>query len=117
MTRFEERWLLGPVKEIGEVGVAGFATSAEVWAEGAPFGVNSPTAVGVGFSLLAAVPVHSKRLWRVDFEFPATHDPNARFQVRFTSTSGVQRFYIEPRDIALARTQSIPTQIFQYPAQ
>jgi len=117
VTRLEERWLLGPVKEIGEVGVAGFTDIGQLWAQGVPYGVNSPTAVGIGFSLLAAVPVHSKRLWRVDFAFPVTHDPNARFQVRFTSTNGAALFYVEPRDIALARTQSVPTQIFQYPAQ
>jgi hypothetical protein len=117
VVRTEERWLLGPVKEIGEIGVAGFADVGQVWAQGVPYGVNSPTAVGLGFSLLAAVPIHSKRLWRVDFAFPVTHDPNARFQVRFSSTNGVEQFYIEPRDIALVRTQSVPTQIFQYPAQ
>ncbi len=117
VTRFETRWLLGPVKSIGEIGVAGFADVGRIWAEGVPYGVNSPTAVGVGFSVLAAIPVHSKRLWRVDFAFPVTPDPNARFTVRFTSTNGSERFYIEPRDIALARTQSVPTQIFEYPAQ
>jgi hypothetical protein len=117
VTRLEERWLLGPVKDLGEIGVAGFVDVGRIWAQGVPYGVNSPTAVALGFSVLAAVPVHSKRLWRVDFAFPATHDPNARFEVRFTSTNGSERFYIEPRDIALARTQSVPTQIFEYPAQ
>lgn len=117
VTRFEERWLLGPVKNLGEVGLAGFTDVGRMWAEGVPYGVNSPTAVGVGFSLLAAVPVHSKRLWRIDFAFPVTRDPNARFEMRFSSTNGAERFYIEPRDIALARTQTVPTQIFEYPAQ
>jgi hypothetical protein len=117
VTRFEERWLLGPVKDLGEIGVAGFSDVGRIWAEGVPYGVNSPTAVGVGFSLLAAVPVHSKRLWRLDFEFPVTHDPNARFVMRFTSTNGSERFYIEPRDVALARSPTLPTEIFQYPTQ
>jgi len=117
VTRFEERWLMGSIKSLGEIGVAGFADVGRIWAEGVPYGVNSPTAIGVGFSVLAAVPVHSKRLWRIDFAFPVTPDPNAKFTVRFTSTNGSERFYIEPRDIALARTQSVPTQVFQYPAQ
>jgi hypothetical protein len=117
VTRLEERWLLGPVKNLGEVGIAGFADLGMIWAEGVPYGVNSPAAVSVGLSLLAAVPVESKRLWRVDFAFPVTHDPNARFQIRFSSTNGSERFYIEPHDIALVRTQSVPTQIFEYPAQ
>jgi len=117
VTRFEERWLLGSVKAIGEVGIAGFADVGRIWAQGVPGGINSPTAVGLGASLLAALPVHSKRLWRVDFAFPATRDPNAHFEIRVSNTDGSGRFYIEPRDIALARAQSVPTQIFQYPAQ
>ncbi len=117
VTRFEERWLLGSIKAIGEIGVAGFADVGRIWAEGVPYGVNSPTAIGVGLSVLAAIPVHSKRLWRIDFAFPVTPDPNARFTIRFTSTNGSERFYIQPRDIALARSQSVPTQIFEYPTQ
>jgi hypothetical protein len=117
VTRLEERWLLGPVKRIAELGIAGFADMGRIWAQGVPFGVNSPTAVGVGFSVLAAVPVHSKRLWRIDFAFPVTRDPNARFRLRFSTTDGSGRFYVEPRDIALARAQSVPIQIFQYPPQ
>jgi hypothetical protein len=117
VTRLEERWLLAPIKGIAEVGVAGFTDLGLIWAQGVPYGVNSPAAVSFGLSLLAAVPVHSKRLWRVDFALPATHDPRARFQIRFTSTNGSERFYVEPRDIALVRTQSIPTQIFEYPPQ
>jgi hypothetical protein len=115
VTRFEERWLIGPFKDLGDIGVAGFADVGRIWAQGVPYGVNSPTAVGLGFSFLAAVPVHSKRLWRMDFAFPVTRDPNARFQIRFASTNGAEVFYITPRDIALARTQSVPTQIFEYP--
>jgi len=115
VTRLEERWLIGPFKDLGDIGVAGFADMGRIWAQGVPYGVNSPTAVGLGFSILAAVPVHSKRLWRMDFAFPVTRDPNAHFQVRFASTNGAQVFYIQPRDIALARTQSVPTQIFDYP--
>jgi len=117
VTRLEERWLLQPVKRIGEVGIAGFADLGLIWAQGVPYGVNSPAAVSVGLSLLAAIPVHSKRLWRIDFAFPVTRDPNARFQMRFTSTNGFERFYVDPRDIALVRTQSIPTEIFEYPQQ
>jgi hypothetical protein len=118
VTRFEERWLLGPVKDVGEIGVAAFTDVGRIWAEGVPFGVNSPTAVGVGVSLLAAVPIHSKRLWRVDFAVPATHDPNAgRYEIRFSATDASSRFYIEPHDLARARERTVPTSIFEYPPQ
>jgi hypothetical protein len=118
VTRFEERWLLGPVKDFGEIGVAAFTDVGRIWAEGVPYGVNTPTAVGVGVSLLAAIPIHSKRLWRVDFAVPATHDPNAgRYEVRFSANDASGRFYIEPHDLARARERTVPTSIFEYPPQ
>ncbi len=118
VTRFEERWLLGPVKGFGEIGVAGFTDVGRIWAQGVPFGVNSPTAVGVGVSLLAAVPIHSKRLWRVDFAIPATRDPNAgHYEIRFSANDASGRFYIEPHDLARARERTVPTSIFEYPPQ
>jgi hypothetical protein len=91
---------------------------ARIWAEGVPYGVNSPTAVGVGISLLAAIPIHSKRLWRVDFAVPATHDPNAgHYEIRFSASDASGRFYIEPHDLACARERTVPTSIFEYPPQ
>lgn len=118
VTRFEERWLIGPVKEFGEIGVAAFSDVGRIWAEGVPYGLNSPTAVGVGLSLLAAVPIHSKRLWRVDFAVPATHEPNVgRYEIRFSTTDASGRFYIEPHDLARARERTVPTSIFEYPPQ
>jgi len=118
VTRFEERWLLGPVKDFGEIGVAAFTDVGRIWAEGVPYGVNSPTAVGVGLSLLAAVPIHSKRLWRVDFAVPATHDPNVgHYEIRFSTSDASGRFYIEPHDLGRARERTVPTSIFEYPPQ
>jgi hypothetical protein len=117
VTRLEDRWRLGSFKGLAEFGVAGFTDMGRLWSQGVPYGVNSPTAVGVGISLLAAVPIHSKRTWRVDFALPVTHDPNARFTVRVTSIDGSAHFYIEPSDIALARSRTVPSEIFQYPAE
>jgi len=117
VARFEERWRLGPVKSLAELGLATFTDVGRIWAQGVPFGVNSPTAVGVGLGVLVGVPVHSRHLWRVDFAVPVTHDPNARFEVRFSSTDAGAPFYLEPRDLARARAHTTPTAIFDYPPQ
>jgi hypothetical protein len=118
VSRFEEHWLLGPVKDLGEIGLALFTDVGRMWAQGVPSGVNSPFEVGVGFGLLAAVPIHSKKVWRVDFAVPVTRDPTAgRYEIRFSNTDGSGRFYVEPHDVARARDRTVPTSIFQYPPQ
>jgi hypothetical protein len=118
VSRLEEHWLLGPFKDIGELGLAVFTDVGRMWAQDVPYGVNSRFEVGVGFGLLAAVPIHSKKVWRVDFAVPVTHDPTAgRYEIRFSNTDGSGRFYVEPHDVARARERTVPTSIFQYPPQ
>jgi hypothetical protein len=113
--RLEERWAMGEFRGLAAVGVAAFTDVGRMWAQGVPFGQNSSTAVGVGFSLLAAVPPQSKRLLRVDFAIPATPDKFARFEIRFSTSSNARTFYVEPRDLARGRERTVPTSIFTYP--
>jgi len=113
--RLEERWAIGEYRGLAAVGVAAFTDVGRMWAQGVPFGQNSPTAVGVGFSLLAAVPPQSKRLLRVDFAIPATPDKFARFEIRFSTSDNARTFYVEPRDLARGRERTVPTSIFSYP--
>lgn len=115
VARLEERWLMGPVQGLGELGLAAFSDAGRIWARGVPFGANSPTEVSVGLSLLAAVPIRSKRIWRFDLAIPVTHDPSAaRYEIRF-SNSQAGPFYLEPRDVTRSRIRSVPTSIFEYP--
>ena len=117
VSRLEEHWLLGPVKDLGELGLAFFTDVGRIWAQGVPYGVNSPFEVGVGIGVLAALPIHSKKVWRVDFAVPVTHDATAgRYEIRFSNTDGSGR-YLEPHDIARARDRTVPISIFQYPPQ
>lgn len=118
VSRLEEHWLLGSVKDVGELGLAAFTDVGRIWAQGVPYGVNSPTEVSVGLGLLAAVPIHSKKMWRIDFAVPVTHDVTAgRYEIRFSTTDGSGRFYIEPHDVVRARDRAVPTSIFEYPPQ
>ena len=113
--RLEDRWVVHSFKGLGDFGLAVFSDIGRMWAQGVPYGVNSNTTVGAGIGILAALPVRSKRIWRVDFAFPVTHDPHGSFEIRFTSTDHTAHFYIEPFDLSVARDRAIPTSIFEYP--
>lgn len=102
VVRLEERWAMGTVTRHGEFAIAGFADAGRVWAGDAPFGVDSPVKVGVGVGLLAAVPVGSRRLWRLDLVVPVSADAHAGWEVRLTvRRAGL--FWREPGDVARAR--------------
>jgi hypothetical protein len=116
VTRIEERWSWGSFHHFADLGLATFVDGGQMWAEHVPFGVNTGMVVGAGFGLLAAVPPQSKRLLRVDFDFPITHEPYARFVIRFSTTDRTRAFYVEPRDFSRAREQTVPTSIFQFPS-
>jgi hypothetical protein len=85
VARLEGRWSLGRLGGHGALGLAGFADAGRVWAGDAPFGVNSPTRVGLGVGLLAAVPRESQRLWRLDLVVPVSADRHAGWEIRLTS--------------------------------
>lgn len=113
--RFESRYYLGRVKKIASVGLGAFLHSGKLWAGDAPLGVNTPLRQTAGFSLLAAVPPRSQRLWRLDFGFPLSKGGNGKFEVRLTSQNLTRMFWREPGDVAVSRERSIPTSIFNWP--
>lgn len=114
VARVEGRWSLGRVTRHAGVGIASFADAGAVWAGDAPFGVNSGVKAGVGVSLLAAAPLRSKRLWRLDFTVPVSADAHAGWEVRLT-TVWAGGFWSEPRDVARARSGAAPSLIFTWP--
>ncbi len=117
VTRVEERWSWGAFHHFADLGLATFFDAGRMWAEDVPYGVNTGMVYGAGLGLLAAVPPQSKRLLRVDFAVPLTHEPYARFVIRFSTTDHTHAFYVEPRDVARAREQIVPTSIFQFPQE
>lgn len=114
VARIEERWFIGRPMGRLALGMASFADGGRVWAGDAPFGVDSKVRVGAGVGLLAAIPVQSKRLWRLDLSVPVSADQYARRQLRFTVIQAVG-FWREPRDIARARAGAAPSTIFTWP--
>lgn len=113
--RVENRWYLGRVLESGEYGVGLFADAGRIWAGDVPFGVDSPVKVGLGTSILAAVPAGSQRLWRVDLAYPISADNRARFELRFSSSNLARRGWQEPDDVERSRERSVPGRVFRWP--
>lgn len=115
VARTENRWYLGQFRESAEYGVAAFVDAGRLWAGDVPFGEDTPTMVGAGISLLAAVPPGSQRLWRLDLAYPLTGDPNARFEIRLSSSNLSRNGWREPGDVQRSREQSVPRGLFSWP--
>ena len=114
----EVRWSGESLIRRADVGLAAFTEVGTLWAGDAPYGVNA-TRASVGFSLLAAYPTRSKRMYRADFAFPLTRagEGKGRIEVRFSSLDRTQTFATEPRDVTAARTGTEPSRLFAWPAR
>ena len=112
----ELRWSGESMMRRADVGFAAFSEVGTLWAGDAPYGVNA-TRTTVGVSLLAAYPARSKRLYRADIGFPLTRsgDGMGRIEVRFSSADRTQGFWVEPQDVARARTGTEPSGLFAWP--
>lgn len=115
VARFENRHVVGKLRQFATVGVGGFADAGAMWAGDVPFGENTGVRGSVGFSLLAASPPRSQRLWRVDFAFPVRGGENTGFEVRLSSRNATRMFWREPPDVRAVRERAIPTSIFTFP--
>ena len=101
-----------------DVGIASFGETATIWAGDAPYG-QTATRSTVGFSLMAAYPTKSKRLYRADFGFPLTRagQGGGKFEVRFSSEDRTNTFWREPDDVRGARTGAVASSLFVTPQQ
>lgn len=110
----EVRWSSEARVRNADVGIAPFAEVGSIWKGDAPYGVTA-TRSTIGFSLLAAYPARSKRLYRADLGFPLTRGNGAGIEVRFSSEDRTQAFWREPNDVSRARTGSVPSSLFAWP--
>jgi hypothetical protein len=109
----EFRWSRPAALFGGDVGIAPFAEAGTIWKGDAPYGVTA-TRSTLGFSILAAYPTRSKRLYRADIGFPLTRGNGAGIEVRFSSQDRTQDFWTEPDDVSRARTGAIPVSLFAW---
>ncbi len=115
VTRLEERFVLGTVFGLADTGMGFFADAGRQWAGDVPFGVTTPVKTSVGFSVLAAVPPRSARMWRADIAFPLNSGANARWTVKVTNVDRTKFVFREPRDVAFGRELTVPSSIFAWP--
>lgn len=113
--RAEERVALGDVRRIADVGIALFADVGKQWAGDVPFGVTTPVRTSVGFSLLAAAPMRSARMWRADFALPLGGGAGAPFTVRFSNVDRTSFEYRPPSDVRDRRALTAPSSLFSWP--
>ena len=113
--RTEQRLTIPNFLGASDAGVAAFADVGKQAAGDVPFGVTSPLVASLGVSLMAAVPQHSARLWRMDFAVPVTRGAGARWTVRFSNGDRTTFVFRTPRDVELARETTVPSSIFAWP--
>ena len=114
--RVEDRIDLGtPWGSTADIGVALFADAGRLWAGDVPYGVTTPLRYSAGFSLLAAVPSHSARMWRLDVAFPRVPGRGVRVAFRLSRSDQSTVFWRDPRDVARARERSVPASLFNWP--
>ncbi len=111
----EDRWYLGAVRGLGDLGVAAFVDAGAVRPGDAPMGMRSPVRVGMGTGLIAALPPGSRRTWRLDFAVPLNSDGYARWEVRLSSTDVLRSVWREPPEVTRSRERAVPIGLFSWP--
>jgi hypothetical protein len=118
VARGELRYSYEALVRGADVGFATFTEVGSLWAGDAPYG-STATRTSVGFSILAAYPSGSKRLYRVDVGIPLQRvgEGGGRLEVRFTTEDNTLHFWREPDDVLRARTGGLPSAMFAFPTR
>jgi hypothetical protein len=115
VARVEHRYTYGEVLRVADIGFAAFADAGRQWAGDVPFGITTPVKSSIGFSLMAAVPRRSARMWRADFAVPLNKGAGAGFTLRFTNVDRTAFVFRDARDVAKGRELTMPSSIFAWP--
>ncbi len=116
VVRAEQRLVISSRLNVADIGIAGFAEAGRLWGEpSVPYSRSTPVRGAVGFSLLAAVPPRSRRLWRLDFALPLGSDRRKGFEFRITNDDHTRVFWREPIDVTSARERTVPASLFTWP--
>lgn len=113
--RLEDRHYLGTIPGLADVGFAAFADAGRLWAGDVPFGQTLKPRASLGFSIMAALPPRSARLWRLDVAIPQTTDGHHQLELRLTGIDRTTFFWREPGDIERARERTVPSSIYSWP--
>lgn len=112
--RQEERMLLPWLRSRADVAWAAFVDAGRVWAGDVPYGRTSPVRGSVGLSLLAS-PRWGKRVLRIDIAMPVNPGPrDGALVLRVRSADQTGTAWMEPRDVARARTGDGPATLTRW---
>lgn len=115
VVRAEQRRVLRRINGSAEIGMALFADAGRTWAGDVPLGLTTPWRASAGVSLLAAMPVRSARLWRVDLAVPSTGGGIRRWEVRVTRAGPYSMSREEPSPVQSVRARAVPGSVFLWP--
>jgi hypothetical protein len=116
VARLEDRQMVGRPFQLGDLGLGAFVDAGQLWAGDIPYGVTTPVRMSFGFSLLAAIPSNSARLWRLDVAFPKNPEGRGHhFEIRLGNTNKTSFFLTEPSDVAATRERTVPSSVFRWP--
>jgi hypothetical protein len=117
VSRLEDRWYLGKIRDQADVGMAVFGDAGRVWQGDAPlgYGVTTPLKFGAGLGLLVAVPPGSKVTYRLDIARALSPDLRAGWQFRVSFVNSDRFLYREPRDVRSGRELVTPNSVFSWP--
>ena len=113
--RLEQRWRIGSFRGTADAGVGTFLDVGQVWAGDVPLGLDSGLREAAGFSIMAAVPPRSQRMWRLDVAFPIDRRDGARWGMRLTNVNRTRTFHSTPGDMRRIRERVLPQSIFNWP--
>ena len=115
VARVEERSVIKPLGSRADFAVAVFADAGKLWAGDVPYGQTTTIHSSAGISILAAYPSGGKRTYRVDLAFPLNPQVGgSRLEVRLSSNDRTRLLWIEPRDVAGARTGAVPVSLMKW---
>lgn len=116
IARLDEQFFLGAPFAFGDLGIAFFTDAGQLWAGDIPYGARTPVRASAGASLLLAVPMRSKRTWRLEFAAPINREiGGSRWELRLSHSDRTSFFWREPGDVGAARARAVPASIYSWP--
>lgn len=115
VVRAEQRYFLRTFGSRADVAFALFGAAGKLWAGDVPYGRTTDVRAAAGISLLTTYPAGGKRMYRVDLAFPFNPERGGgRVELRFSATDRTRLLWLEPRDVARARTGDVPASLMKW---
>lgn len=115
IARVEERRVIKSISSRADFGVAVFADGGKLWSGDVPYGQTTGIHASAGVSLLAAYPPGGKRTYRVDLAVPFNpQGGGTHLELRLSSNDRTRLLWVEPRDVASARTGAVPVSLMKW---